>query len=682
MTLINKSIRYFTNKLSDSRLFVPAVLLLFAILSYGLFIHRLGFYWDDFPYLYLNHSQGIFGYPAYMSTDRPFSAWFFMLEGFLFGESAICYHIFAFILRWASAWAFYWVLGMVINENKSTNLIAASIFLVYPGFLQQPISLIYSLHFAVLLLFLCSLGLMLLSIQNPKHYLLFTLLSLIFSLGIFSSEYFALLELLRPILLWLWFSKKQISTNQRKYYTFRIWYPFLVIFILFLTWRIFIFKFPTYSLDVFNAFSVDALSTALNLFSRIIRDVFTVLFKVWFPIFYPAILSQLDILEIVLWLIFSLATSLVFWCLLKKFSQPVIKNYSLSNHTTLFLGFCALILAGIPIWMTGLPVELNFAWNRLNLPFSLGVGLFITGVVFTLVKKNMVRIIFFGILIGFSIGYHLLNTFSYLNDWESVNSFFWQLKWRIPALEQGTTILTENFPLKFYSDNSLTAPLNWIYDEKNRSLDLKYMFYFLNVRLGRRLPSLQKDLIINQPYRSFSFVGSTNKLLAISYSPLDCVHILDPDVEMENRAIPASLKQALLHSNRGLIKDTDLSQLPSIFKVEPVHDWCYFYEKADLARQLGYWDEIVHLGDQILSSNERPSDLSEYFPFIEGYANNSNLDSAVKISRLILNSSPDYNPMQCALWKRILERIPLDSISDSVNTLFYSELKCFKYQGN
>ena len=35
--------------------------------------------------------------------------------------------------------------------------------------------------------------------------------------------------------------------------------------------------------------------------------------------------------------------------------------------------------------------------------------------------------------------------------------FLWQLSWRIPGLEKGTTVLTNDIPLRYYSDNSLTA---------------------------------------------------------------------------------------------------------------------------------------------------------------------------------------------------------------------------------
>jgi hypothetical protein len=679
MIFSNKSIKNVSIKLFESKLFIPAILLLFSVLSFGLFINRQGFYWDDLPYLYLNHSQGILGYPAYMSTDRPFSAWFFMLEGSLFGENALGYHLLALMLRWACAWAFYWVLGLVLRENKAANFISVTLFLVYPGFLQQPISLIYSLHFTVLLLFLCSLGLMLFSIQEPKYYLPLTILSLVFSLGIFSSEYFAMLELLRPVLLWKYMSKRRGSTDQMKNQTFRVWSPYLIVFIVFLTWRIFIFKFPTYGPDMLNALIVDSGNTILNLFIKIIRDLYTVIVSAWVQIFFPSFLSSLNVVKTIIWLIISLSSSFLFWLILFKIVPPRKNNNSQWNRSALLIGIFALILGGIPVWVTGLPVELNFAWDRLTLPFTLGIGLLITGMVFTFIKKNIVRYIFLSILIGFSIGYQLLNTFSYINDWNSMNDFFWQLKWRIPSLEPGTTILTDNFPLKYYSDNSLTAPLNWIYDEKNHSLDLNYMFYFIDVRLGRRLPNLQKNQVINQPYRSFSFISSTDKLLLIYYDPPACVHVLDPILGVENKAIPLSIKQALMLSNKNLIKENVYSEMPSIFNKEPGHSWCFLYERADLALQLGDWDEIVHLGDQIPYINEKPSDLSEYFPFIEGYAKTSNFDSAVKLSRLIFNTSPDNNSMQCALWKRLLARIPLDKLPESVATLFHSELKCLQY---
>lgn len=190
--------------------FFPLFLIILSILSYGVLTPFLGFYWDDLTYLYLSHSQGIGGYPSYMSSDRPFSALFFMLEVFLFGNHPLGYHFFALILRWASAYILYLILEKIFPSNQFQNIMAATLFLLFPGFLQQSISLIYSLHFTVLLLFLFSVFFMILSFQDRPHRFQYTFLGLACSLGVFASEYFAFLELIRPVLIYFFSAVKNL----------------------------------------------------------------------------------------------------------------------------------------------------------------------------------------------------------------------------------------------------------------------------------------------------------------------------------------------------------------------------------------------------------------------------------------------------------------------------------------
>jgi len=69
-----------------------------SIFCFGLLIPKLGFYWDDLPYLYA--AFGPAGFPEYVSSDRPFSAWIFSATTFLFGFNPVGYHVLAFFLRW------------------------------------------------------------------------------------------------------------------------------------------------------------------------------------------------------------------------------------------------------------------------------------------------------------------------------------------------------------------------------------------------------------------------------------------------------------------------------------------------------------------------------------------------------------------------------------------------------
>ena len=254
---------------------------------------------------------------------------------------------------------------------------------------------------------------------------------------------------------------------------------------------------------------------------------------------------------------------------------------------------------GIPIWITDLPIKLEFAWDRLALPFSPGVSLFITGLFSEIFNKSSLRNIALGLLIGLSSGYQYLNSYEYLQEWISLNNFFYQLTWRAPGLTPGTTLLTDQFILKYYSDNSLTAPLNWIYDSNNHTLNLNYMFYFLDVRLGRRLPGLGKGLEINQPYRSFSFQGSTDQILFLRYNPPSCMHVLDKSTRTVPDKTTPNLSKAINLSNPSLIQPQPSFHFPDFFLNENKQNWCYFFEKAELARQQSDWKKIIQIAKDL-----------------------------------------------------------------------------------
>jgi hypothetical protein len=55
----------------------------------------------------------------------------------------------------------------------------------------------------------------------------------------------------------------------------------------------------------------------------------------------------------------------------------------------------------------------------------------------------------------------------------------------------------------------------------------------------------------------------------------------------------------------------------ALFGPEPVHDWCYYYEKADLARQRGEWDEVVRLYREARGLGLEPADAIEWLPFYQ-----------------------------------------------------------------
>jgi len=87
---------------------------------------------------------------------------------------------------------------------------------------------------------------------------------------------------------------------------------------------------------------------------------------------------------------------------------------------------------------------------------------------------------------------------------------------------------------------------------------------------------------------------------------------------------------------------------------EPAHGWCYYFEKADLARQLGDWETVTQLGDAAFALDDYPNDPVERFVFIEGYAHTTDWEKAVELSQASYKVSKNYvAPLLCKLWDRI-----------------------------
>ena len=93
--------------------------------------------------------------------------------------------------------------------------------------------------------------------------------------------------------------------------------------------------------------------------------------------------------------------------------------------------------------------------------------------------------------------------------------------------------------------------------------------------------------------------------------------------------------------------------MPEVYGPEPEHDFCYYFEKADLARQFKDWETVVTLAETALTL-EHPYNPAEQMVFIEGYAHVGEWAQAVELSEQAHEVSPELvGPMLCRLWKRI-----------------------------
>jgi hypothetical protein len=310
-----------------------------------------------------------------------------------------------------------------------------------------------------------------------------------------------------------------------------------------------------------------------------------------------------------------------------------------------------------------------------------GTSLLMAGLLELVAQVQWQRAILLGLALALAAGLHFNKANEYRKAWNLQKTFFWQLTWRAPQIQPDTLLLTAQLPFTYYSDNSLSAPLNWVYAPDLNSKQMPYLIYALESRLGDGLPDLQANLPIQQSYRATNFSGNTNQSLGVYFTPPGCVHVLDPQVDRRLPARLASVNRVVpLSDINQVITNTKQSALPpaSIFGPEPAHDWCYDFEKADLARQQGDWTQVTRLANQALKGGSRlyEANAPELVIFILGYAHTGQWQKAQALTNEAMKINVQMRNMLCYNWQQIELTTQNDEQQQAAITAMYKQLGC------
>ena len=153
------------------------------------------------------------------------------------------------------------------------------------------------------------------------------------------------------------------------------------------------------------------------------------------------------------------------------------------------------------------------------------------------------------------------------------------------------------------------------------------------------------------------FNGNSKDSLVIYFAPENnqCLWVLGPD-DQANPLLPDITRQALPVSDLARIKiDSPLSRpIPKqIFGQDPGQPWCYYFEKADLARQNKDWDTVVALWKEAAGKGLTPGNGVEYLPFIEGFANTGDWKTAQELTFQSEKSTHELANRLCVTWNSI-----------------------------
>ncbi|MBN2502523.1 MAG: hypothetical protein JXB38_17205 [Anaerolineales bacterium] len=673
-----ETFKAFLNKLLKEEYLIPLALLLLCLISFGVLIPWLGFFWDDWPLAWYTHALGPESFIGF-APQRPFSGVLYFISTALVGEKPIFWQIYALFWRWVMVLAFWWFLRKLWPDRKREATVIACLFAIYPGFTQQSIALIYSLYYIYYALFIFSLNAMLLAFEKKTWGWTIVAVTLM-AAAMLSTEYFYGLELLRVLIIWFYVKDEVARFWPRAWTTVKRYLPYVLVAGLVFVWRFFASKEYSYSVMYLKRFRASPSDAIRYLRRTILGDVYEAMVTVWARVFRWPDLGDYGTRVIILnWLLVGAAfigVLLFFWLRRRMEQKTQSKGWYLQ---VIPLGIAALFIGGLSFWMAELPIRLDWPWDRGMLPMAFGSSILL-GALVSALRPKVARNILLATIIATTVGFHFQTGMSYLLHWRIQKAFFQQLTWRAPALEPDTIVMSEELPIKYYTDNSLTGPLNWIYAPDLEGYQMPYFLSYIGPRWGIFLPEFEPELAIEQEYRNYMFNGSMSQAIVVYFSPsTNCLRVLDPAYDSEFPELGEPSLAALNVSNpAGVISDSDdPARLPEKqFGAELAPDWCYYFEKADLARQLEDWERVVALGDEALAQYDTPYNYAEYIPFILGYAYQNDLETAQALTREALRGNENIAPMLCQAWREIETMETSTEEASIASSAMFEKLAC------
>ncbi|HQX15003.1 MAG TPA: hypothetical protein PLA27_01180 [Anaerolineales bacterium] len=651
--------------------YAPWLFLIVAFFAYGLLFWRHGFYWDDLPMTWIRYELGRDAMAKYFSTARPVWAVLYQATTTFLPPAPAAWQIFSILWRWLSVVLLWQLVRELWRDREKMAALAGLLFLLYPGFNLQFASFLTA-HFWIVVCFLFASWLLTLrAINTPSRYWLFTSLAMILSaLNLWMLEYFYSLELARAAIIFYALRQggREEKIVQTAWRAFLHWLPYLLVFLANILYRVFVFTNVAYQNVFFSELRSSPFQAILGLIKNIAADIWLASAQAFGAIFIFPNAALDGPLTTLMYLAVVIVVGALVFIFFKNADAQTEKR---SAYWAIGIGLIAMLLGGGPYWLASLDISLSFPASRFTMSFMFGASLLIAGL-FELIPIKL-RVVFVATIVALSAGRQVTIGDSFLRDWQSQKNLFWQMRWRAPALQPDTLALM-NEQLVYYADNSISAGLNWIYDPNASADDIQYVIFYPSNRLNGSLVSLEPNTPIRYSYIAGEFHGNTSDALAFYYAPPYCLRLLDSDLDKNNRFIPddSLMRQAATLSNPQRILREPPASMPAFYGAEPPHGWCYYFQKAELARQFGDWDEVNRLADAAFKLDEHFNNPVELFVFIEGYAHAGDWDDAIRLSNEARQVSKSYvDPLLCKLWKRIeAETTPSEERTEALNEIF------------
>ncbi|MBC7876727.1 MAG: hypothetical protein H7Y59_06095 [Anaerolineales bacterium] len=611
------------------------IIFIISAIAYLPLAHKLGYLNDDWYLMYDMQVKDVNFFHEIFSGDRPGRA-FAMIPLFsIFGFEPFYYHLSAYLFRFLGGIGLYWALQMLWPQKRFSTLAAALLFTIYPGFLSQTNAIDYQSHILGIFLAVLSVALTIKSIITNERTLriLFAAGSILTGWGYLSQmEYFIGMEVFRfvSVFVLIWRAQEE-SARQKitKWVTASL--PFLLIAGGFLIWRLFFFeaerKATDIGLQVSQAFSSPL--TFLWWLNYLVQDMFSVVLVAWgLPIYVLAFPMRLrDMMSAFGWA--GLAVLVVIFGMWKFKKNEPVSNTALEaesgsqfRYEALWLSLASIIGGLLPVILVNRHVTLP-DYSRYTLIASVGAVLLLT-IVIDNISSHIVRSTVLGFFVAVAVMAHYGNAVKAVNETIATRNFWWQVAWRAPDIKTGVTLIASYPGSPISEDYFVWGPANLIYYPEKQNSNPVEIQLPAAVLTNEVVLEIITDRGVETPLRRGNYLQRDfgNVLVMIQSSSSGCVRLINGDApELSPRDHQRLFLIAPNSRLENVITESQFHNPPSVvFGEEPDHGWCFYYQKADLARQRGEWEQIPDLLKEALNQGYYPEDNLEWMPFLQAYA--------------------------------------------------------------
>jgi hypothetical protein len=615
------------------------VLFLFVVSAFTYLpnLIRATIYRDDWYYAMDRLIGGAGIFQAMFSVDRPIRGPLFEIYYQLFGIQPLPYHLASFLWRFLGGLAALWLFNMLWPRQRRAALFMALLFTLFPGYTRWMEGFENQPRILSSFLEVFSIALTIEAIKTsslaPKiaAWIGSILLGWVYTALV---DFSVGMELFRLLCVFVLVSHDQqnLSFIKKAVLAIRAWAIAVVIPVGFLFWKLFIFHGERKQTDIATQLGY-LITSPVHIGSLWLTHLFqsaaNVAFLSWGAAPFQSLFS-LSLRDVAIGILLAvIPVAAVFFSnrILYKENddQKNVPDSSSPNAwqvEAIWIGLIGVIAGVLPVVMANRYVNFT-AFSHYALPASLAGAVFIGGLVYSILSSRIRLSVVSALVLSAVLTHYAIST-RVVNEQDTISAFWQQVAWRAPDIKKGTTLIV-NYPNLDLGDavDAVMGPANFIYyPEQTNQIPATYPLYSM-------LPTKYtiQDIIVSQNrgdgYRTH--VGEINydRLLVISQpSDTACAHVIDQRWPLFSEVESPQIVLAATRSKvENILTDKESPKLAEfLFGLEPAHQWCFYFEKADLALQTGDWEKVAKLGDEAIESGFQPGDLVEWTPFLQAYA--------------------------------------------------------------